>query len=191
MIVAIGIGGAAAVWLAMRSGAAGGSGPSTLWPRVIGGQAGVQSRSSSRTSDAGQLATQVIGDVIGQKTALAESADQLKIAEDQLTTEQNIAYRQSNVATQLSLNQEQPPPNGWTQIFQSLIGAAGSFFGGPVGAGALGITPASGGGMNWWNPFSWFGSGAPGSASTQTPPWAWGYYPYQQFSTPYTGGTWA
>jgi hypothetical protein len=196
-LVAIG-GGAAVVALVMSSGGNAPGSPAkskTLWPKVQGIQKGVQGRSRTSSNDSGSLATQVISDVIGQKTALAEAKDAMTVSEDQLTTDQNIAYRESNVQAQQSVNSEVPPPNGWTSILQSLIGGAASFFGGPVGAGVLGVQPQTGGGgSSWWNPFSWFGGGggSPWGAPPSTPPWG-GYYPYQSYPSPYSGsgGSWA
>lgn len=159
-----------------------------VYPKNVGGQKGSSGHTLSRSGDAGQLATQVIGDVIGQKTALAEAKDQLTLGEQQLTEQQNVAYRESNVQAQMSLNQEQPPPNGWTQIFSQLIGAAGAFFGGPVGAGVLGVQPQFGGGG--------YGGGYGSGGYPWMSPYGWGqgyggYYPQQYFPSPYESMPWA
>lgn len=158
--IALGLGGLGVAWLVASQ--AGGSGR-TLWPRTYGGQRGQSSRSSSTSNDSGSLATQVIGDIIGQKTALAEAHDQLLETEASLTEQQNVAYRESNVQTQLSLNSEVPPPNGWTQIIGQLLGDAPMAFGfPPIGGGSSG---------------SMFPGGSPGGYG--------GYYPQMSFPSPY------
>jgi hypothetical protein len=182
-LLAIG-GVAAAVWYVANSGAgAKATGPSTLWPRTVGGQMGTPQKSSARSSDAGSVSAQVISAILGEKTALAESKDQLTLGEDQLTEQQNVAYRQSNVQAQESLNSEVPPPNGWTSILQSLIGGAASFFGGPVGAGVLGVTPNFGAGGTGFGTGYGTSYGYPGGGYAS--PYG---APPSPFSSPYGGG---
>lgn len=180
-------GGALVLWFVASqstSSPAKATGPSAIFPRAIGGQKGTGSRQSSRSSDSASVASQVIGDVLGQKTALVQAQDQLKLGELQLQTEQNIAYRESNVQAQQSVNSEVPPPNGWTQIFSQLIGAAAAFFGGPVGASVLGASPRGYGGYGS-SGYPWMGGYAPSGGYS-------GYYPYSYFPSPYSysGGPW-
>lgn len=178
------IAGGGAVLLVARSASApsspgkGKSGPATLWPRTVGGQQGSPSRSSSTatSTDSGSLATQVIGDIIGQRTTLAEAKDQLTESEAQIAAEEYMNDRDNNTEAQLSLNSEQPPPNGWNQFFGMLLQAIPSFFGipsfgggGSMGAGSFGSSPM--GGMLSGEPWD-------------------GYYPGQTYPSP-TGGMFA
>jgi hypothetical protein len=182
-LLAIGGGGALALFIANAnsgsSSASGkGNGPTTLWPKVVGGQRGTAARSSSvsTSNDSGSLAAQVIGDVIGQRTALAQGQDQIKMAEDEIAGEEEITNRNDNTEAQLSLNSETPPPNGWNQFFGELFGALPSFFGIPsLGGSSEGLGSFLGGG----------GSGSMLSGE----PWD-GYYPGMSYPTP-TGGMFA
>lgn len=155
----------------LSSNASNGKRGGSALPLIFGGQRGVQSRSSQRSNDSGTLATQVIGDIVGQRTALQEAKDQLTLGEAQLTEEQNVAYRDSNVAVQENLNN-----NGLLQSMEqpwyaSILGSAfndlpmafgfppmgGGGYGSypsPYGMPAYGSSPYSGG-------FGGFGGGWP------------------------------
>lgn len=166
--IALGVGGLGVAWLVASQ--AGGSGK-TLWPRTFGGQRGQASRSSSSSNDSGSLATQVIGDIIGQRTALVEAHDQLLATEASLTEQQNVAYRNSNVAVQENLND-----NGLIQAisppwYASILGSAFNDL--PM---AFGMPPMYGGGSSGF-PGGFSGNGYGGGYG--------GFYPQQYFPSPY------
>lgn len=185
-VVALLGGGALAVLFFSRGSSS--SSPSAIYPKVVGGQRGTQARSSSRASDTGTLASQVIQALIGQKVALTQAQDsltlgklnakdQLSLGELELQTQQNIAYRESNVQAQQSVNSEVPPPNGWNQFFGMLFNALPMAFGFPPMGG--GYSGGYGGGYGS-SGYPWMGGSYPSGGYG-------GFYPGSYFTSPFQG----
>lgn len=153
--------------------------------QVIGGQRGQQARSSSRSSNpvGGAEAAQLLSNYIQGYDQLQGDKLQLQGTEFGDTTQQNIAYRQSNVAVQEQLNQlgaeQAMQPPWWQQLLSPILQDLPMAFGfPPIGGGAGGYGGGSYGSFpgygNWgFDPFAYLGGGGGYSGEGGWMPW-WG-----------------